>query len=210
MTGHTFDVDVWRCECRLCDSVGVYGGGSLSPRPVLCYWGPYQWGSVHRFKGPPSPRDQFILILGAQVCNNLIKGQQLFQATDMIGSLKMDQHHILVHWVILTQFFPYYANLKIFFRDFWGNSCLRFNKDIKFHPYKKHHLLRQQLKEKKINNKTKDISSSFLLDCINSEIFGHFIQIIKNTQSYGQSNINRGQISMCVGQVLCVCTVSVV
>lgn len=81
-------------------------------------------------------------------------------------------------------FLPYYANLKIFFRDFWGNSCLRFNKDIKFHPYKKHHLLRQQLKKKKFNNKTKkDISSSFLLDCINSEIFGHFIQIIKNTQS---------------------------
>lgn len=56
------------------------GEGSLSPRPVLCYWGPYQWGSVHRFKGPPSPRDQFILILGAQVCNNLIKGQQLFRS----------------------------------------------------------------------------------------------------------------------------------
>lgn len=63
---------------------------------------------------------------------------------------------------------------------------------------------------KKINNKTKDISSSFLLDCINCEIFGHFIQIIKNTQSYGQSNINIGQILMCVWQVLCVCTVSVV
>lgn len=157
LTGHTFDVDVWRCECRLCDSVGVYGGGSLSPRPVLCYWGPYQWGSVHRFKGPPSPRDQFILILGAQVCNNLIKGQQLFQATDMIGSLKMDQHHILVNWVILTQFFPYYANLKIFFRDFWGNSCLRFNKDIKFHPYKKHHLLRQQLKKKKLTIKQRTL-----------------------------------------------------
>lgn len=47
------------------------GGGSLSPRPVLCYWGPYQWGSVHRFKGPPSPRDQFILILGLRCATTL-------------------------------------------------------------------------------------------------------------------------------------------